>query len=78
MRLCTTASVNGIRSHRIALTRCAWRIYVGVHAEVADIVCGTGVDEIATEDHYISCVEREGHLLTTLVKRVNDQVSAVL
>ena len=36
---------------------------MGVHAEVADIVCGTGVDEIATEDHYVSCVERERHLL---------------
>ena len=78
MRLCTTTSVNGIRSHRIALVRCAWRVYVSVHTEVADIVCGTGVDEIATENHYVSCVERERHLLTALVKRANDQLSAVL
>ena len=78
MRFCTTLCISSVRRLGITLVGCTRRVDVEVQADVAGVVGGPGVDEVAAEDDDVSCVERERDLLAALVKRVDDQLGVVL
>ena len=61
MRFCTTLCISSVRRLGITLVGCTRRVDVEVQADVAGVVGGPGVDEVAAEDDDVSRVERERH-----------------
>ena len=51
MRFCTTLCISSVRRLGITLVGCTRRVDVEVQADVAGVVGGPGVDEVAAEEH---------------------------